>query len=105
MVLELKDKRDNAEWVRALLERCPPFEEVFSNHSLTLKLLKEKGFSVHETGLWRGISATLARAFIRRNDVKWKTLVHPAVAKELRERGLVSVIKKSLKPSPPPRYR
>ncbi|MEM0475679.1 MAG: adenylyltransferase/cytidyltransferase family protein [Candidatus Norongarragalinales archaeon] len=103
-VFELKDKRDNEKWLRALLALCPRFDEAFSNHALTLKLLREKGFTAHETGLWRGISATLVRLLVRENNARWKKLVHPAVAKELEARGLVNAIRKSLKPSPKPVY-
>ncbi len=102
-VLELKDKNENEGWVRALLALCK-FDEAFSNHPLTLKLLREKGFPSHETGLWRGISATLVRSLMRKNDARWKKLVHPAVVKELEARGLVGVIRASVKPSPPPVY-
>ncbi|MFH0973630.1 MAG: nicotinamide-nucleotide adenylyltransferase [Candidatus Micrarchaeota archaeon] len=105
VVLELKDKNDNDAWVNALLALCSPFDEVFSNHSLTLRLLKERGFRARETGLWRGISATLVRSLIRRGNVRWKKLVHPAVAEEITERGLAAAIKKSLKPSSPSVYR
>lgn len=105
VVLELRDKHDNEKWVRALLALCPSFDEAFSNHPLTLKLLRERGFPSHETGLWRGISATLVRSLIRKRNARWKKLVHPAVAKEIEARDLVDVIRKSLKPNAPLVYR
>ena len=104
VVLELKDKNDNAAWVSALLASCPRFDEVFSNHPLTLRLLKERGFPVHRTGLWRGISATRVRELIRRGDARWKKLLPRAVARELEKRGLVELIEKSLKRGPLPSY-
>jgi nicotinamide mononucleotide adenylyltransferase len=104
VVLELKDKHDNEAWTAALLALCE-FDEAFSNHPLTLRLLRERGFPAHETGLWRGISATLVRKLIRAGSVKWRKLVHPAVVKELEARGLVGVIKKSVRRGPPPVYR
>ena len=104
-VLELKDKNDNEKWLAALFTLVPRFDEAFSNHSLTLRLLRERGFVTHETGLWRGISATLVRSLIRKRNARWKKLVHPAVAKEIEAAGLVKVIRESVKLTPPPAYR
>jgi nicotinamide-nucleotide adenylyltransferase len=104
-VLELKDKNHNERWLAALFALVPRFEEAFSNHSLTLKLLKERGFATHETGLWHGISATLVRSLIRKRNVRWKKLVHPAVVKEIGARGFEKVIRESVKPTPKPVYR
>ena len=93
----LIDRDNDKKWTRDLLTRIPAFTDLYSNHLLTRRLMRERGFRVHWTGRFKGIRATRVRDSIRRNGRVWRKLMHPEAVRELEERGLIRVIAKCAK--------
>jgi nicotinamide-nucleotide adenylyltransferase len=86
MVLPVWDAESHSVWVATLKSTVPKFDEVFSNDTLTIRLLKEDGVKVTPVPyLNRGqYSATNVRSrILERKD--WEELVPNAVAKLVKQ--------------------
>ena len=86
MLIPVQDADSHSVWTATLRSTVPKFDEVFSNDTLTIRLLKEEGIKVLPVPyLDRGqYSATNVRSrILERRD--WKNLVPPAVARMVEE--------------------
>ena len=82
MLIPVHDADSHSVWTATLRSTVPAFDIVFSNDTLTIRLLKEEGVNVEPIPyLNRGeYSATNVRTrILERRD--WETLVPPAVSK------------------------
>ncbi len=86
MLIPINDAQSHSVWTATLRSTVPRFDIVFSNDSLTIRLLKEEGIRVTPIPyLNRGeYSATNIRTrILERKD--WETLVPPAVERMVKD--------------------
>ena len=86
MLIPINDAQSHSVWTATLRSTVPKFDIVFSNDTLTVRLLKEEGIRVKPVPyLNRGeYSATNIRArILERKD--WEKLVPPAVERIVRD--------------------
>jgi nicotinamide-nucleotide adenylyltransferase len=86
MLIPVQDAISHSVWTATLKSTVPRFHVVFSNDTLTIRLLKEEGINVMPIPyLDRGTySATNVRSrILERKD--WEKLVPPAVARMVKE--------------------
>jgi nicotinamide-nucleotide adenylyltransferase len=86
MLIPINDAQSHSVWTATLKSTVPRFDTVFSNDTLTVRLLKEEGIKVRTIPYFNRneYSATNVRArILERKD--WKTLVPPAVERMVRE--------------------
>ncbi len=84
MIVPVPDVNVHNIWVSHLLAHAPKFDVVFSNESLTSRLLKEANFKVEKIPYFsrEANSATHVRKLILSGD-QWTALVPKSVAKYL----------------------
>jgi nicotinamide-nucleotide adenylyltransferase len=86
MLIPVQDADSHSVWTATLRSTVPKFDIVFSNDTLTIRLLKEEGTNVIPIPYLnrKEYSATNVRArILERKD--WETLVPPAVERIVRE--------------------
>jgi nicotinamide-nucleotide adenylyltransferase len=86
MLIPINDAQSHSVWTATLKSTVPRFDTVFSNDTLTIRLLKEEGINVKAIPYLNRdeYSATNVRArILERRD--WKTLVPPAVERMVKE--------------------
>ncbi|MBU7016677.1 MAG: nicotinamide-nucleotide adenylyltransferase [Theionarchaea archaeon] len=93
-IIPIDDIHRHSVWVTQVQSLTPPFETVFSNEPVTIRLFKEAGFPVNQTELieredWSG---TEIRKRMLRNE-GWEQCVPRGVAKVIKEIDGVSRIK------------
>ncbi len=76
----------HALWISVVLRNCPKFDRVYSNDPLTRLLFEEAGFQVVSIPFFERekYSATRIRELIAKGE-PWEHLVHPEVAKFIKE--------------------
>ncbi len=87
-IIPLEDIYRNALWVSHVRSMVPPFQVVFSNNPLVIRLFKEAGFEVRKTKLYN-------RRFLQGREIRrlmieggdWERYVPKAVADVIREIG------------------
>jgi len=82
MLIPINDAQSHSVWTATLRSTVPRFDRVYSNDTLTIRLLKEEGIEVDPIPYLNRTeySATNVRSrILERRD--WKTLVPPAVAR------------------------
>ncbi|MCD6369570.1 MAG: nicotinamide-nucleotide adenylyltransferase [Thermoproteales archaeon] len=74
-------------WVAQVKSCCPPFSTAYSNDPLTILLFKEAGIPVMNIPFFKRTiyEGTRIREMIAKGDREWEKLVHPEVAKFIRE--------------------
>jgi nicotinamide-nucleotide adenylyltransferase len=92
--IPIDDIHRHSVWVNQIQSLTPPFERVFSNEPVTIRLFKEAGFPVSQTELierehWSGTE--IRKRMLR--DEAWEQCVPRAVAKVIKEIDGVSRIK------------
>ncbi len=93
-VIPLEDIYRNALWVSHVVSMVPPFDVVFSNNPLVIRLFKEAGFEVRRTKLYN-------RSFLQGREIRklmveggdWERYVPNSVAEVIREVGGVERIR------------
>lgn len=90
LVLPLPDVGRNAIWVSHVASLVPRFSTLYTNNPLPRRLFQEAGYDVlpagfHERDRFEG---TRIRALMR-TEGAWEDLVPPAVARIVREAGLL----------------
>jgi nicotinamide-nucleotide adenylyltransferase len=86
MLIPVQDAESHSVWTATLRSTVPRFNKVFSNDTLTIRLLKEEGTEVEPIPYLNRTeySATNVRTrILERKD--WEKLVPPAVARLVRE--------------------
>ncbi|MDG6925227.1 MAG: nicotinamide-nucleotide adenylyltransferase [Nitrososphaerota archaeon] len=86
MLIPVQDADSHSVWVATLRSTVPKFDKVFSNDTLTIRLLKEEGIDVEPIPYLnrQEYSATNVRTrILERRD--WEKLVPPAVARLVKE--------------------
>jgi len=86
MLIPVTDAESHSVWTATLRSTVPKFDKVFSNDTLTIRLLKEEGIEVEAIPYLNRseYSATNVRArILERKD--WEKLVPHAVAKLVKE--------------------
>jgi len=86
MLIPVQDADSHSVWTATLRSTVPKFDIVFSNDTLTIRLLKEEGTNVIPIPYLnrKEYSATNVRArILERKD--WETLVPPAVDRIVKE--------------------
>jgi nicotinamide-nucleotide adenylyltransferase len=86
MLIPVQDADSHSVWTATLRSTVPKFDMVFSNDTLTIRLLKEEGINVIAIPYLNRseYSATNVRArILERKD--WETLVPPAVDRIVKE--------------------
>jgi len=86
MLIPINDAQSHSVWTATLKSTVPKFDTVYSNDTLTIRLLKEEGIKVTPIPYLNRseYSATNIRArILERKD--WKTLVPPAVERMVKE--------------------
>lgn len=86
MLIPINDAQSHSVWTATLKSTVPRFDIVFSNDTLTTRLLKEEGIEVTTVPYINRIeySATNVRnRILERKD--WETLVPPAVDRMVKE--------------------
>jgi len=86
MLIPINDAQSHSVWTATLRSTVPKFDVVFSNDTLTIRLLKEEGIKVRTIPYFNRneYSATNVRArILERKD--WETLVPPAVERMVKE--------------------
>lgn len=86
MLIPINDAQSHSVWTATLKSTVPKFDVVFSNDTLTTRLLKEEGIEVATVPYFNRheYSATNVRnRILERKD--WETLVPPAVEKMVKE--------------------
>jgi len=97
-IIPLEDIYRNALWVSHVRSMVPPFEIVFSNNPLVIRLFKEAGFEVVRTRFYR--REHLQGREIRRLMVEggdWERFVPKSVADVIKEIGGIERIKEIAK--------
>ena len=85
-VIPIEDIQRNALWVSHVRSMTPPFDCVFSNNPLVMRLFAEAGHSVHCPDMYE--RQTHSGTSIRQRMLEgepWEHLVPPAVVEVLRE--------------------
>ena len=85
-IIPLEDIYRNSLWVSHVVSMVPPFEKVFSNNPLVIRLFKEAGYEVERTKLYNRIE--LQGTEIRKRMISgenWEELVPESVAEVIRE--------------------
>ncbi len=85
-IIPLEDIYRNSLWVSHVISMVPPFQKVFSNNPLVIRLFKEAGYEVERTKLYNRIElqgTEIRRRMIRGED--WEELVPESVAEVIRE--------------------
>ncbi|WP_292468585.1 nicotinamide-nucleotide adenylyltransferase [Methanolobus sp.] len=79
--IPLEDLQRNAVWVSHIISMTPPFDVVYSNNPLVVRLFKEAGIPVEQPPMYQreGYSGSEARRRML-NDEDWRSLVPEAVA-------------------------
>ncbi len=93
-VVPLEDIYRNALWVSHVISMVPPFEIVFSNNPLVIRLFREAGFKVRRTKLYN-------RQLLQGKEIRklmleggnWEKYVPKSVAEVIREIGGVERIR------------
>jgi nicotinamide-nucleotide adenylyltransferase len=86
MLIPVHDAESHSVWTATLRSTVPRFDKVFSNDTLTIRLLKEEGIDVEAIPYLNRseYSATNVRTrILERKD--WEKLVPPAVARLVKE--------------------
>ncbi|MCX8147057.1 MAG: adenylyltransferase/cytidyltransferase family protein [Candidatus Woesearchaeota archaeon] len=92
---KLKDIPSDDEYVNHVRENVPPFNVVIVGESkLNEKLFKKAGFKVITSERLLGISSTMIRELMRKNNEKWKDYVPKAVADYIKKKGLIKELDK-----------
>jgi len=97
-IIPLEDIYRNALWVSHVRSMVPPFEIVFSNNPLVIRLFREAGFDVVRTRFYR--REHLQGREIRRLMVEggdWERYVPKSVADVIREIGGIERIREIAK--------
>ncbi len=97
-IIPLEDIYRNALWVSHVCSMVPPFQVVFSNNPLVIRLFKEAGFEVRKTKLYN-------RRFLQGREIRrlmieggnWEKYVPKAVADVIREIGGVERLREIAK--------
>lgn len=97
-IIPLEDIYRNALWVSHVVSMVPPFDVVFSNNPLVVRLFKEAGFEVRKTKLYN-------REFLQGREIRkmmiegdsWEKYVPKSVAKVIKEVGGVERIREIAK--------
>ena len=93
-VIPLEDIYRNALWVSHVISMVPPFDIVFSNNPLVIRLFKEAGFKVRRTKLYN--RQLLQGKEIRKLMIEggnWEKYVPKSVAEVIKEIGGVERVK------------
>jgi nicotinamide-nucleotide adenylyltransferase len=79
--IPLEDLQRNAVWVSHIISMTPPFDVVYSNNPLVVRLFKEAGIDVRQPPMYKreGYSGSEIRRRML-NDEDWRSLVPEAVA-------------------------
>ncbi|WP_319509043.1 nicotinamide-nucleotide adenylyltransferase [uncultured Methanolobus sp.] len=79
--IPLEDLQRNAVWVSHIISMTPPFDVVYSNNPLVVRLFKEAGINVRQPPMYKreGYSGSEIRRRML-NDEDWRSLVPEAVA-------------------------
>ncbi|WP_319508692.1 nicotinamide-nucleotide adenylyltransferase [uncultured Methanolobus sp.] len=79
--IPLEDLQRNAVWVSHIISMTPPFDVVYSNNPLVVRLFKEAGIDVRQPPMYKreGYSGSEIRRRML-NDDNWRSLVPEAVA-------------------------
>jgi len=93
-IIPLEDIYRNALWVSHVCSMVPPFDVVFSNNPLVIRLFKEAGFEVRTTIMYN-------REFLQGKEIRkmminggeWEKYVPKAVADVIKEIGGVERLK------------
>ncbi|WP_094226684.1 nicotinamide-nucleotide adenylyltransferase [Methanolobus psychrotolerans] len=84
--IPIEDLQRNAVWVSHIISMTPPFDVVYSNNPLVVRLFKEAGITVRQPPMYKreGYSGSETRRRML-NDEDWRSLVPQAVADVLDE--------------------
>jgi len=85
-VVPLEDIYRNSLWVSHVRSMVPPFDIVYSNNPLVIRLFREAGLTVVSTKLYRRVEyqgTEIRRRMLNGED--WENLVPEVVAKVIRE--------------------
>ena len=93
-IIPIEDIKRNSVWVSHIISMTPPFQVVYSNNPLVIRLFEEAGFEVRQSPLYQ--RDKYAGTEIRRrmlNGEEWKSLVPPSTADIIKEIGGVERLK------------
>lgn len=85
-IVPLEDIYRNSLWVSHVRSMVPPFEVVYSNNPLVIRLFREAGFKVISTKLYRRFEyqgTEIRKRMLNGED--WESLVPRAVAEVIKE--------------------
>ncbi len=84
--LPIEDIQQNSVWVSYILSRTPPFDVVYSNNPLVIRLFEEAGIEVLQSPMYQRdiYSGTEIRKKMIAGE-KWEHLVPPAIADAIEE--------------------
>ncbi len=93
-IIPLEDIYRNSLWVSHVCSMVPPFDVVFSNNPLVIRLFKEAGFEVRTTEMYNRneYQGTEIRKRMLKGE-RWEDLVPKSVAKVIREIGGIERIR------------
>lgn len=85
-VIPIEDIRRNSVWVSHIISMTPPFQVIYSNNPLVIRLFEEAGFNVRQSPLFQRekYSGTEIRRRMLAGE-EWKSLVPPSTAKVIEE--------------------
>jgi nicotinamide-nucleotide adenylyltransferase len=89
-IVAVPDINDDSRWVEHVKKVVPSFDIVYTGNENTLKLFKEKEFSVKKISLIAGINATEIRKRILHGG-NWKELVPKEVSEYIEKIGVERV--------------
>ncbi|MDO9517683.1 MAG: nicotinamide-nucleotide adenylyltransferase [Methanosarcinaceae archaeon] len=84
--LPIEDIQQNSIWVSYILSRTPPFDVVYSNNPLVIRLFEEADIEVLQSPMYQRdiYSGTEIRKKMIAGD-KWEHLVPPSIAEAIEE--------------------
>jgi len=93
-IIPIEDIKRNSVWVSHIISMTPPFQIVYSNNPLVIRLFEEAGFEVRQSPLYQRdkYSGTEIRRRML-NGEEWESLVPPSTADIIKEIGGVERLK------------
>lgn len=84
------DNPSDAKWVSEIVRRAGKFDIVVSNNEWTLRVMKEAGYQVVESGLYNRdeLEGVKIRAMMRSGDTEWKSRVPKEVLGQIDMRAI-----------------
>ena len=85
-IIPIEDIKRNSVWVSHIISMTPPFQIVYSNNPLVIRLFEEAGFEVRQSPLYQRdkYSGTEIRRRML-NEEEWESLVPPSTADIIKE--------------------